>query len=67
MSARSQQILAERDRNLRTCTECGYVGDVFAEYHPYAFCVLVKAGLDPWEVIREAVATSAVSDGAETE
>lgn len=33
------------------CTECGAaVPD--GQYHPYAFCVLVKAGLDPWQEIR---------------
>jgi hypothetical protein len=35
------------------CAECGYVSKLAREYHPYAFCVLVKAGMDPWVVVRE--------------
>lgn len=35
------------------CTTCGAM--VGVEYHPYAFCILVKAGLDPEEVVHEAV------------
>lgn len=35
------------DRNNR-CDECGYdLGDEDGRYHPYEFCVLVKAGVDP--------------------
>ena len=36
------------------CAECGYVTATFTEYHPHAFCVLVKAGYKPWEVVRNA-------------
>lgn len=34
------------------CTTCGAM--VGVEYHPYAFCVLFKAGLDPKQVVVEA-------------
>ena len=34
-----------------TCAECGATISP-GEYHPYAFCVLHKAGLDPWQEIR---------------
>jgi hypothetical protein len=32
----------------RICTTCGMLLDDPCEFHPYAFCVLKKAGLDPW-------------------
>lgn len=35
------------------CQECGALTDP-REYHPFAFCVLIKAGLDPEAVVREA-------------
>jgi hypothetical protein len=34
------------------CVECG-MALTRPEYHPYAFCVLKKAGLDPWETVRQ--------------
>lgn len=34
------------------CTTCGMVTDHPGEYHPYAFCVLKRAGLDPWREVR---------------
>lgn len=38
------------------CQACGYTTRLGSnEYHPYAFCVLVKAGLDPWEIARKLV------------
>lgn len=36
-----------------TCQTCGYVCRDEGEYHPYVFCVLVRAGQDPWESARE--------------
>jgi hypothetical protein len=33
------------------CADCGWVCDA-GEYHPHSFCVLVKAGYDPWQTIR---------------
>lgn len=50
MSVESKAVL---DRRLRTCQECGYVCKSRIEYHPYVFCVLVKAGFDPWQVVDE--------------
>jgi hypothetical protein len=38
---------------MQTCTECGMVLKDAGEFHPYTFCVLKKAGLDPWrEMVR---------------
>jgi len=40
----------------RTCMECGHLCDREAEFHPFLFCQLKKAGvLDPWEAFRTAV------------
>jgi hypothetical protein len=36
------------------CGECGAEGEP-AEYHPYVFCVLKKAGRDPWDETRRLV------------
>ena len=36
----------------RTCQECGMLLDDAGEYHPYPFCILKKAGLDPWQTVR---------------
>ena len=36
----------------RICAECHAHLRHAGEYHPYSFCVLVKAGLDPWQEIR---------------
>lgn len=35
----------------KPCGECGAVTDP-GEYHPYAFCVLHRGGLDPWQTVR---------------
>jgi hypothetical protein len=35
----------------RTCQECGMLLDQAGEFHPYTFCVLKKAGRDPWQDI----------------
>ena len=45
----------KRDPNLVRCAECGYLTGPGPEYHPYAFCVLVKAGLNPLTVVLDAV------------
>lgn len=42
-----------RSKSLR-CSECGMGLSSWSEYHPHAFCVLWKAGIDPWLVVREA-------------
>lgn len=45
-------VMATQPHN-SACQTCGYpTRNGPAEYHPYAFCVLVKAGLDPWETAR---------------
>lgn len=36
----------------RTCQECGMLLDDGGEFHPYVFCVLKKAGCDPWNDLR---------------
>ncbi len=36
----------------RTCQTCGMLLDDAGEYHPYAFCILKKAGQDPWQSVR---------------
>lgn len=33
------------------CQECGMATRDPGEFHPYAFCVWVKAGLEPWETL----------------
>jgi hypothetical protein len=38
---------------MRRCATCGYVCREAGEFHPYVFCVLVKAGQDPWERTQE--------------
>jgi hypothetical protein len=36
------------------CQTCGYrTRSGPGEYHPYEFCILVKAGLSPWEVAKK--------------
>lgn len=42
------------DPNLTICTTCGAKMSEAAEYHPYAFCVLIRAGLNPLTVVLEA-------------
>ena len=37
------------------CTDCGYELESPMEYHPPAFCVLVKAGYNPLTVVLDAV------------
>lgn len=44
----------KRDPNLARCAECGTMTGPGPEYHPYAFCVLVKAGLNPLTVVLDA-------------
>ena len=34
------------------CAECGAALRRAGEFHPYSFCVLKKAGLDPWHEVR---------------
>ena len=36
----------------RTCQTFGMLLDREGEFHPYAFCVWKKAGLDPWDQLR---------------
>lgn len=38
---------------MRRCAGCGYVTRDLGEFHPHVFCVLVKAGQDPWERTQE--------------
>lgn len=42
----------EMDLSLRTCTQCGMLLDRAGEFHPYLFCILKKAGRDPWTEVR---------------
>jgi hypothetical protein len=39
----------------RTCHQCGMLLDHPAEFHPYVFCVLKKAGRDPWREVIDLV------------
>lgn len=39
----------------RTCQGCGMLLDDAAEFHPYVFCVLKKAGRDPWADARDVI------------
>jgi hypothetical protein len=43
--------LWERDNLREPCTECGALVEP-GEYHPFAFCVMRKAGLQPWHEVR---------------
>ena len=36
----------------RHCQQCGMLLDDPGEFHPYVFCVLKKAGRDPWQETR---------------
>lgn len=36
------------------CAECKALLPAVAVYHPYAFCVLVKAGIDPEKAVSDA-------------
>lgn len=40
------------ERKPSVCQECGMRTLDVGEFHPYAFCVLYKAGLDPWKELR---------------
>jgi hypothetical protein len=51
----SDQRTVEMDARLRTCADCGMVCDRAAEFHPFMFCVLKKAGYDPWLYFSDAV------------
>lgn len=33
----------------RTCQTCGMLLDDAGEFHPHIFCILKKAGRDPWD------------------
>lgn len=46
--------MSDRDAKLRTCASCGMVCDRPGEFHPHMFCVLKRAGRDPWEDFRAA-------------
>ena len=50
-----RQKLESDDPADRSCQTCGMLLDHAAEYHPYLFCVLKKAGRDPWPEIVEVV------------
>ncbi len=42
----------KREVQSRTCQTCGMLLDDAGEFHPYSFCLLKKAGRDPWREIR---------------
>jgi hypothetical protein len=44
--------------NMDKCSECGYPCTE-TEYHPYEYCVLVKAGIDPEEFIQQEIKRTA--------
>ena len=46
------------------CQECGMEIEA-NEYHPYAFCVLVKAGIDPLTFVLEAYGQLTADDSGE--
>ena len=37
------------------CNDCGYELESPVEYHPHAFCALVKAGYNPLTVVLDAI------------
>ncbi len=39
---------------MNKCSECGYTC-LPDEYHPYEYCVLVKAGIEPREFIQREI------------
>lgn len=53
------------DPNLIRCATCNARLSERAEYHPYAFCVLVKAGLNPLTVVLDAVRALKLTPGPE--
>jgi hypothetical protein len=40
---------AKVDARLRTCQQCGMLCDRAGEFHSHLFCILKKAGRDPWQ------------------
>ena len=44
---------------MKKCSECGHPCTE-TEYHPYEYCVLVKAGIDPKEFVQREVKRLAV-------
>lgn len=40
---------ADRTIETRTCQGCGMLLDHPAEFHPFMFCILKRAGYEPWE------------------
>ena len=52
---------------MSVCAECGMnLPDGPGEYHPYAFCVMWKAGLKPWQEIRVICGQLGLPDPGET-
>ena len=55
---RQDRTILRRGRGLEDmmekCSECGYPCTE-TEYHPYEYCVLVKAGIDPEEFIQREI------------
>lgn len=37
------------------CATCGMALEHPMEYHPFAFCVLYQAGIEPKQFVREAI------------
>ncbi len=54
------------DRQGFYCSECGSRLSDAGEYHPWAFCVLVRAGLDPWEQVRMIAGQLGLGDPGKT-
>lgn len=48
----------------RTCLECGMLLDHPGEYHPFEFCVLVKAGQDPRRLYQDIAKRAAAAGEA---
>lgn len=48
----SGSLPTRNEAKRRTCGECGQILPDVASFHPYAFCQMFKAGLDPWEDFR---------------
>jgi hypothetical protein len=46
------------------CGQCHAMVEVGA-FHPYSFCVLVKAGLDPWQEVRKIAGQLRLGDPGE--
>lgn len=56
-------MAVKADPNLTICTTCGAKLSAASEYHPYAFCVLVKAGLYPLTVVLDAAKALGIGAG----